>query len=170
MNKGVKLTSLLLMAIILGPLTTPVMAASQDECAIWLCLPGGFPSGCGAAHAAMAKRISHLKPPLPPFSSCSANGSGSMNYEQSTAAYVPEQRVCSKKWPRGGCREYREVKAHWVDGASCRFSGRYDGPGEIRGGNVHYSEGTAPRCSSTSNTIQIFDHGKQMGNTFYWNH
>lgn len=24
-------------------------AASQAECSIWLCLPGGFPAGCGAA-------------------------------------------------------------------------------------------------------------------------
>ena len=35
----------------------PAFAASQDECAIWLCLPGGFPQGCGAAHSAMIKRI-----------------------------------------------------------------------------------------------------------------
>ncbi|MGH1379145.1 MAG: hypothetical protein ACRBB3_10025 [Alphaproteobacteria bacterium] len=61
----------------------PVFAASQDECAIWLCLPGGFPQGCGAAHSAMIKRIKKRKPPLPSFGSCSVGGSGDyrMGYE-----------------------------------------------------------------------------------------
>ncbi|WP_282611319.1 hypothetical protein [Pelagibius sp. Alg239-R121] len=54
----------------------PIYAASQDECAIWLCLPGGFPGGCEAAHAAFIKRITNTpkpEPPLPPFSSCSVD-------------------------------------------------------------------------------------------------
>ncbi len=59
-------------------------AASQNECAIWLCLPGGFPSGCGAAYGAMIDRIKSRKSPLPNFSSCSTEGSGKyvMGYEQ----------------------------------------------------------------------------------------
>lgn len=50
-------------------------AASQAECAIWLCLPGGFPAAglCPAAHAAMLARIAQFKPPLPVWGSCSTN-------------------------------------------------------------------------------------------------
>jgi len=51
----------------------PAFAASSDECAIWLCLPGGFPSGCGAAKSAMRKRVKKGKSPLPSFSSCAVN-------------------------------------------------------------------------------------------------
>lgn len=65
----------------------PVYAASQDECAIWLCLPGGFPQGCGAAHSAMIKRIKKRKPPLPSFGSCSEGGSG--NYQMGYEPFVP---------------------------------------------------------------------------------
>lgn len=49
-------------------------AASQNECAIWLCLPSGFPSGCGKAKSAMRKRLRRAKSPLPGWSSC-ATGS-----------------------------------------------------------------------------------------------
>ncbi len=54
-------------------------AASQAECAIWICLPGGFPTGCGAAHAAFIKRIRALKPPLPDFNACAVD-SGNISY------------------------------------------------------------------------------------------
>lgn len=45
-------------------------ATSEDDCAIWLCLPAGFTVGCGAAYKAFLYRISHRKPPLPNLSSC----------------------------------------------------------------------------------------------------
>ena len=54
-------------------------AASQDECAIWLCLPGGFPDGCGGAKSAMYKRLKKRKPPLPSFGSCASGESGHYN-------------------------------------------------------------------------------------------
>lgn len=53
-------------------------AASQDECAIWLCLPTGFPSGCDGAKKAFRHRMRHFKPPLPAFSSCNV---GSNTYD-----------------------------------------------------------------------------------------
>ena len=37
-------------------------AASQDECAIWLCLPGGFPEGCGGAYSAFKCRKVRVVP------------------------------------------------------------------------------------------------------------
>lgn len=51
-------------------------AASEAECAIWLCLPGGFPSGCSAAHSEFKKRIKKGKPPLPDLSSCTTGPDG----------------------------------------------------------------------------------------------
>lgn len=167
MNKGVKLTSLLLLAVVLGTLATPAMAVSQDECAIWLCLPGGFPGGCGAAHAAMEHRVSHLKPPLPPFSACSADSGGSMSYQQGRAAYVPRQRYCVSG-DRNRCFRYRQVEAHWVDGARCDNYGDGAFVNTNPGGGRTYTHPDGPRCSSTSRTITIFDHGEQLGNTFYW--
>ncbi len=72
-----------LLLAITGASEKSAYAASQDECAIWLCLPGGFPQGCSAAHSAMVKRIKSRKPPLPAFGACSESGSGSyqMGYE-----------------------------------------------------------------------------------------
>lgn len=45
-------------------------AESQNACAIWLCLPGGFPKGCASAYDEFRSRIEHGKPPLPDLSSC----------------------------------------------------------------------------------------------------
>lgn len=67
---------------------TPSYAASEADCAIWLCLPGGFPAGCSAAHNAFKDRIKHGRPPLPDLSSCTtspdgktSNGKYQMGYE-----------------------------------------------------------------------------------------
>ncbi|HGJ5866556.1 MAG TPA: hypothetical protein ACHBZ9_04875 [Arsenophonus nasoniae] len=46
-------------------------AVSEDECAIWLCLPAGFGEGCSGAHHAFEKRLSKGKSPLPSWHSCS---------------------------------------------------------------------------------------------------
>ncbi|PKF50240.1 conjugal transfer protein [Enterovibrio nigricans] len=68
-------------------------AASDADCSIWLCLPTGFPSGCGDAKSAFKRRIKKLKPPLPNFSSCllknSPSGS-SMSYKENVAAKMPD--------------------------------------------------------------------------------
>ena len=54
--------------------TTPgvVQAApSSDECAIWLCLPYGFPTGCSDARKAMERRLLNFQSPIPRWDSCS---------------------------------------------------------------------------------------------------
>ena len=61
--------------LLVAPLAAPptAHAASQDECAIWLCLPLGFaPSACSPAWRAFVKRVFRFrpKPPLPAFGSC----------------------------------------------------------------------------------------------------
>lgn len=55
--------------------STAAHAESEAACAIWLCLPAGFPSGCSAAHSEFRHRIKKGKPPLPAFSSCAVGGS-----------------------------------------------------------------------------------------------
>lgn len=64
-----------------------IQAASQDECAIWLCLPGGFPEGCSGAYKAFKHRLKKKKPPLPSFSSCALDGEG--HYELGYETYHP---------------------------------------------------------------------------------
>lgn len=51
-------------------------ASSQDACAIWICLPGGFPSGCGGAYSEFKKRIKKGRDPLPKLSSCTTGPNG----------------------------------------------------------------------------------------------
>jgi len=58
-------------------------AASEDECAIWLCLPGGFPPGCESAHGAMHKRLRHGKHPLPELNSCVQGSDAPVNADAS---------------------------------------------------------------------------------------
>lgn len=58
-------------------------AASEAECAIWLCLPGGFPASCEPAYSAFKARLRAGKSPLPPMSACggSAQSSHKIGYE-----------------------------------------------------------------------------------------
>lgn len=57
-----------------GLIATPAYAGpSDDECAIWLCLPTGFVvSECDKAFTAMVKRVTRIPPksPLPLITSC----------------------------------------------------------------------------------------------------
>ena len=58
MNNAAKAVVLMaLFGVTTSMISPSVQAASEDECAIWLCLPGGFPSGCGGAKSAMLKRL-----------------------------------------------------------------------------------------------------------------
>ena len=51
-------------------------AASEAACAIWICLPGGFPQGCSAAYSEFKKRIKKGRDPLPRLSSCTTGPNG----------------------------------------------------------------------------------------------
>lgn len=145
-----------------GLFTAPAQAASQDECAIWLCLPGGFPGGCGAAYSAMVNRVKNWKSPLPDFGECAVNppqGSGShMTYSMTPAAFVPEHQECSQ-WSSWGdndqCVAYQTIPAHYVEGTTCQM--------DNDGGGVN-----PPYCTQTVQQIKVFVDGKQAGTTFRW--
>jgi len=71
----IKFTILALLAVLfLNP--SPGYSASQDACAIWICLPGGFPSGCSGAYSEFQKRIKKGRDPLPRLSSCTTGPNG----------------------------------------------------------------------------------------------
>ncbi len=76
-SKLIHLLHLLIILMIVGGAGRPAFAASQAECAIWLCLPSGFSvSECGAAYSAFVQRLRKGKPPLPPLASCMIEESG----------------------------------------------------------------------------------------------
>lgn len=70
----------------------PTMAESQDACAIWLCLPGGFPQGCSGAYSEFKRRIKKGWSPLPDLASCSTGPNGEKShgrYEMGFERYFP---------------------------------------------------------------------------------
>jgi hypothetical protein len=137
------ITALLFASILgLGFMPSMSFAASQNECAIWLCLPSGFPSGCGGAKSAFKNRIKHHKPPLPPFASCSVKKTN-LTYTQGKAYYEPAE-TCTGWYSQigGNCQPH---PARWVKNGSCNMMG----------------------CQS-KNYIDIFDSGKPLGGTYFW--
>ena len=138
-----------LIAAISLALSIPVFAADQDDCAIWLCLPTGFPSGCSGAKSAFKKRIKHLRPPLPDLMSC-------------VVSYIPASQKCVKyeitgygnTGPQYSCTQYEEIPAHYVDGPCIPSS--YSGTGQNG-------------CTATHNYITVYQDGGVIGETYYWN-
>ncbi len=140
---------------------SPANAASENECAIWICLPGGFPAGCGSAYSAMINRVKHRKPPLPNFSACAVNppiGSGShMNFDYGLAALIAAKRTC-EKWAiwRGEtdiCSQWKTIPQHYVKGSSCTHNDGGENP---------------PGCIATKMYGDVFIEGMPAGPTFYW--
>lgn len=71
----------------------PPIYANDADCAIWLCLPVGFPSGCGDAKQAFINRIKSFKSPLPSLTSCLVSSgvktsTGTLNSIDGYAAFI----------------------------------------------------------------------------------
>ncbi len=144
----------ILIASVMG--APPARAASEAECAIWLCLPGGFPSGCSAAHSAFKKRIKKGKPPLPDLSSCTTgpdgkgtSGNYQMGYEMFEACkegYVLKQNnngymstgTCEKtqcqhspygfgNWNNNVCDRYTAIRRSQPNYVKMWVEGKYIG-------------------------------------------
>ncbi|WP_045395016.1 hypothetical protein [Vibrio rotiferianus] len=163
----------LLFALILGTLpaitASPfTYAASDNECAIWLCLPSGFPSGCGDARRAFKKRIKKFKSPLPSFSSCLYQGvtpSAMMSARDGIAAYIPQRKICNKweKIRRGGewdsyCLSYSIIPARAVKNTPCI----------IHDGKEEETYRTPKYCTHTIRYVDTFMDGKKYGDTHYF--
>ncbi len=70
----------------------PVRAESEEACAIWLCLPAGFPQGCSGAYSEFRDRLREGHSPLPDLSSCTTgpNGENSRGrYKRGYEKYYP---------------------------------------------------------------------------------
>lgn len=143
------LLSLSVSALVMGaiPITTlmaspAVYAASDADCSIWLCLPTGFPSGCGDAKKAFVERIKDFKSPLPNFVNCilkdSPQGS-TMTYNENVAA----------KMPNGS----------YIDGTTCRHY--WDAPNDKW-------RWTPYGCTGTWNYIDTYMDGQGYGERFYY--
>lgn len=82
------------LTLIVACLTQAPLAKAESEasCAIWLCLPGGFPTGCAAAYSEFKHRIKKGKSPLPSLSSCTTGPDGKSSngkYELGIEYFMP---------------------------------------------------------------------------------
>lgn len=145
---------------------TVAEAASQNECAIWLCLPAGFPGGaCAAPHHAMIRRVERFQPPLPPFTSCavsapvaaSGSRSGVMSFRDGIAAEIPTHRECTstRRFGQGSsCARWITVPHHYVRGRSCQRGLNHANP---------------PYCTNTVHYVQVMGARRQaVGSTYYF--
>lgn len=170
------------------------MTHGEAECAIWLCLPGGFPSGCSAPHEIMIDRITSTppKPPLPDFSSCAVSQtisqfseyltpqqsrqrqqtlrqtSSQLSYRYASAAWVPKHKVCETRW--GG---YVDPDHNYYGrggyGLDCHWEpGHY-----VMNARCHINYRTGTRrpsgCTETVKYITVFADGVKMGETYFFN-
>lgn len=149
-------------------ITPAAYAASEDECAIWICAPGGFPGGCEKAHSAMLKRLKKGRAPLPPLRECLVGpGQGTnpddYSYDMRWVLKIEEHQVCTKWQTVSGhnedryCVAYKTVPAHIRPGRSCFIYGSKDSdPVRI------------PGCVGAYRELKLFEKGKQMGQPYYF--
>lgn len=164
-----KIIALTILSAFMSPVS---MAESQDECSIWLCLPAGFPSGCGDAKSAFKKRIKDFMPPLPPFTACAINygaGSSNMTSNYNKAAYIPQHTICTKwvyknTYGKDGysqqiCVQTKVIPESYVKNKTCNIY-RQTKDGEL----THSPE----YCTKTVHYIDVYADGQKMGDTYYW--
>ena len=145
-------------------LSQTAVAASQDECAIWLCLPAGFPSGCGPAKSAMKHRLKKFKPPLPNIAACMVadehTNPKDFTFTLKTMRKMAATTRCVKRnrWS-DRCLEYRRIPQRYVPGTYCRYS---TGSGQDK--EWHTIKG----CLGVYREIKIFEKNKLIGAPYYF--
>ena len=156
-----------LSALFIFPLLIPqsANAASGDECAIWMCLPTGFMTGCSGARKAFLKRIKRFKPPLPSFTSCLVSSPATMasqdvfTSDHGVAAYIPAQEVCTRYQTTGKdsrtCVESYIKPEQYLKKQYCHRDNRND-----------YSN---PRgCTGTVKYSEVYRNGELYGEPYYY--
>ena len=153
-------TLLLIMLTLIMPQQS--YAASDDECGIWLCLPFGFPSGCGGSKSAFKHRIKHGHSPLPNISECGGDDND-ITYRDNVAAVIGEQKKCTH-WHQVGGKNGRKVCDKWdvvpervIDGEACIHR-------VIDHEQVRIPEG----CIKTLHYVETYDHNVKMGERYYY--
>ncbi len=127
--KFLKFITLALVALfVLNP--SSGYSASQDACAIWICLPGGFPSGCSGAYSEFKKRIQKGRDPLPRLSSCTTGPNGEKvdgyyqlgyeRFEPCDDGYVLRERSQGYRAIEGACYRQFCAPSQFQDNSSCQ--------------------------------------------------
>lgn len=144
---------------------TSAFAVSEDECAIWLCLPTGFGEGCGGAKSAFKDRIKKFKPPLPDFASCvvskdnedSSQQGSTMTARDGYAAYIPPREECVKwriRQDERVCVQTEMVPSQVKKNTRCRKD--------------RDNIATPRYCTKTIMYTETFMDGQQYGDTYYF--
>jgi len=134
-------------------------ASEQDACAIWLCLPAGFPQGCSGAYGEFKHRIKKGKSPLPSLLSCTTGPNGEKTdgkYELGYEYYEPCKKGYSIREPlnNNGLR----VGACYVESCAPQYhSNRED---------IHCKSYVALRRVKPS-FVKMWIEGKYLGQYFY---
>lgn len=139
------------MGLSLSIISPQTHAESEDECAIWLCLPAGFPAGCEKAYSAMIKRITRWKPlpPLPAFAACAISN--------------PDAKDEEKIDPEEFSYTYRRVII-FKDGSIKLGNSCWVRSGSGRDATQYY----IPNCITSKREIKVFQKGKLIGNPYYF--
>ncbi len=77
----------------------------RTECGIWLCLPQGFPKGCGKSADAFWDRIKDFKPPLRPLHECLVSSGASNSSNPQSSQHSPVVNAALDQWHGKG--EYK---------------------------------------------------------------
>ena len=98
------LLSTLPLAVAALAVSSPQVAAAQDydmDCKLLLCLPGGFPDGCGDAYDHMIDRLRDGKSPI---GTCAMSGGGA--YDDYEIDYAVNGATSREGWqcPEGSSR------------------------------------------------------------------
>ena len=141
--------------------TPPLLAASEADCAIWMCLPSGFGEGCGDAKKAFKKRAKRHQPSMPPFPSCEVRPAGDTSVirdkytsKDGVAAYVPTRTICIRQG-KNTCMETKTIDEHMVKDRRCARTSK-DEP--------YYPKG----CTQTFRYAEVYLNGHLFGQTQYY--
>ena len=139
-------------------LPVKVQANSEDACAIWICLPGGFPQGCGGAYSEFKHRIKKGRSPLPELSSCTTGPNGekvSGHYQLGYERYEP----C-----KDGYTLVEKRQSYHSNQAACYRSNC--APNEYRE-NDYRCENYQATLRPKPNFVKMWVDGDYLGQYFY---
>jgi len=99
MKKLTETNCIIALLVSLGAVSSPSPAKAQGydmDCAVILCLAGGFPTGCSAAYSYMIKRITSWKP-KPPFGFCAMGNLDDVDFPDNDAPEAREAMMSAIK-------------------------------------------------------------------------
>lgn len=139
-------------------------ARGEADCAIWLCMPAGFPTGCSSAWSAFKKRIRKGRSPLPNLMSCT-RGKSSGSYRRGFEAFetcqsgYTTQNYFNDDDRRIGSYNNSPTARVCTDLSSCRSYGR--------DGDQVCSRKYVAQRRAKPHWIDMTIDGKPLGRFFY---